>query len=255
MTSQSQAVGRNPVFSGIYLPSHRVRPRNRKLITSYSLQLWYQTNLDDTECCSSVQALRGCRLTVFWTKRSRIQHFTCDITVTSFYMGVKPNFHTTSTIYAGRYAYAKFRASSFSRCEDIARKKTCKNMPPSGWRVAQRPSGRRVNTKVIIQGLIPCTFNRKAKCDVATCEPVHGHCCRRRSDRCCRHLSVGGRGRCGSAENAPSVDRCLWQRHVAPGRQTRRPPAALRPRPPPPAVRRVPPDSPNTAASLHWLMV
>ena len=35
------------------------------------------------------------------TNRLRIQHFTCDVAVTSFYMGLEPNFNMTSTIYAG----------------------------------------------------------------------------------------------------------------------------------------------------------
>ena len=35
------------------------------------------------------------------TNRSRIHYFICDVTVASFYMRLKPNFNTTSTIYAG----------------------------------------------------------------------------------------------------------------------------------------------------------
>ena len=37
------------------------------------------------------------------TNQSWSNHFTCDVTVTSFYMGVTPNCNTTSTIYSGTY--------------------------------------------------------------------------------------------------------------------------------------------------------
>ena len=73
---------------------------------------------------------------------------TCDVTVTSFYIGLKSNFNTTSTIYAGIRRYAKFRAYSPSRCEDITNKKIKtrgKNMPPAagGWRGGTAADGLR----------------------------------------------------------------------------------------------------------------
>ena len=43
-----------------------------------------------------------------------------------------------------RKACANFRASTPSCCEDIARKKTGQKYAPNGWRVARKPSGRRI---------------------------------------------------------------------------------------------------------------
>ena len=77
------------------------------------------------------------------TNRSRIQHFTCDVTMTSFYMGLKPNFNTTFTIYAGmcmpRFALLILRVAKILRG-----RKWVKNMPPqrlAGGAKAQRPLG------------------------------------------------------------------------------------------------------------------
>ena len=94
----------------------------------------------------AVQALWGLRLTMLLTNRSKIHHFTCDVTVTSFHMGMKPNFKHPS------FMQVCVRMSSFPllplRVAKILRGRNGGNMPPpppSGWRVVRRPSGRRVN--------------------------------------------------------------------------------------------------------------
>ena len=64
-------------------------------------------------------------------------HLTSDVTVTSFYKGLTPNFNTTSTIYPG--TFAKFRAST-----SIAMKKMGAKNDPQQLAVgaeAQRPPG------------------------------------------------------------------------------------------------------------------
>ena len=66
--------------------------------------------------------------------------------MTSFYMELNRNRNTTSIIDAGMRICKVSRFFSFGLRRYCESKNGGKNMPPSGWWVARRPSGRRVKT-------------------------------------------------------------------------------------------------------------
>ena len=78
------------------------------------------------------------------TNRSWTYHFTYDVTVTSFYKGLTPYFHTTSTIYSDM-CVPSFVLLRLREGGDIARKKMgakiCPQRRLAGGEEAQRPPG------------------------------------------------------------------------------------------------------------------
>ena len=80
-------------------------------------------------------------------------HFTCDVTVTSFYKGLTPNCNTTFTIYPGicvpLFVLLRLRVAEILRGRKWGQQIP---PPPSGWRVARRSSGRTGQGYVIYFG-------------------------------------------------------------------------------------------------------
>ena len=110
-------------------------------LTLTNLQPWYPTNRYDTECCSSTLSMQAYDALDKLGHGYRY-HFNCDVTVTLFYKGLKPNFNTIST-YIQVCVYQVSCFYSFGLLTYREEENGGNNMPPAPQRLASGAEARR----------------------------------------------------------------------------------------------------------------